>query len=88
MLSADLGRTMYEFSLRIPPYYTLLVRTLSVLEVSSLPLKCTLVNHLELPVLLFNWIKTQDGMLRICEVNLNSVEVPSLMSFNQCTMPL
>ncbi len=37
MLSADLGRTMYEFSLRIPPYYTLLVRTLSVLEVSLCP---------------------------------------------------
>lgn len=35
MLSADLGRTMYEFSFRIPPYYTLLVRSLSVLEVSS-----------------------------------------------------
>ena len=34
MLSADLGRTMYEFSFRIPPYYTLLVRSLSVLEVS------------------------------------------------------
>jgi predicted unusual protein kinase regulating ubiquinone biosynthesis (AarF/ABC1/UbiB family) len=33
MLSADLGKTMYQFSLRIPPYYTLLVRTLSVLEV-------------------------------------------------------
>ena len=32
-LSADLGRTMYEFKFRIPPYYTLLVRTLSVLEV-------------------------------------------------------
>ncbi|CAL8466667.1 g6203 [Coccomyxa elongata] len=32
MLSADLGRTMYEFSFRIPPYYTLLVRSLSVLE--------------------------------------------------------
>ncbi|CAK0758203.1 hypothetical protein CVIRNUC_002602 [Coccomyxa viridis] len=31
-LSADLGRTMYEFKFRIPPYYTLLVRTLSVLE--------------------------------------------------------
>ena len=34
-LSADLGRTMYEFKFRIPPYYTLLVRTLSVLEVGS-----------------------------------------------------
>ena len=32
-LSTDLGRTMYEFKFRIPPYYTLLVRTLSVLEV-------------------------------------------------------
>ena len=32
-LSADLGRTMYEFKFRVPPYYTLLVRTLSVLEV-------------------------------------------------------
>ena len=31
-LSADLGRTMYEFKFRIPPYYTLLVRSLSVLE--------------------------------------------------------
>jgi len=35
-LSADLGRTMYEFKFRIPPYYTLLVRTLSVLEVSKI----------------------------------------------------
>ena len=34
-LSADLGRTMYEFKFRIPPYYTLLVRTLSVLEVGT-----------------------------------------------------
>ena len=34
-LSTDLGRTMYEFKFRIPPYYTLLVRTLSVLEVRS-----------------------------------------------------
>ena len=34
-LSADLGRTMYEFKFRIPPYYTLLVRTLSVLEVGA-----------------------------------------------------
>ncbi len=32
-LSADLGQTMYEYSFRIPPYYTLLVRSLSVLEV-------------------------------------------------------
>lgn len=31
-LSANLGRTMYEFSFQIPPYYTLLVRSLSVLE--------------------------------------------------------
>ncbi|GBF89282.1 uncharacterized aarF domain-containing kinase, chloroplastic [Raphidocelis subcapitata] len=31
-LSGDLGRTMYRFSFRIPPYYTLLVRSLSVLE--------------------------------------------------------
>jgi aarF domain-containing kinase len=30
--SGDLGRTMYRFSFRIPPYYTLLVRSLSVLE--------------------------------------------------------
>lgn len=32
-LSADLGQTMYQFNFRIPPYYTLLVRSLSVLEV-------------------------------------------------------
>ena len=31
-LSANLGRTMYEFSFQIPAYYTLLVRSLSVLE--------------------------------------------------------
>lgn len=31
-LSSDLARTMYKYSLRIPPYYTLLVRSLSVLE--------------------------------------------------------
>ena len=31
-LSADLGRTMYEYNFRLPPYYTLLVRSLSVLE--------------------------------------------------------
>lgn len=31
-LSADLGRTMYKYSFRLPPYYTLLVRSLSVLE--------------------------------------------------------
>eukprot|EP00775_Hariotina_reticulata_P007778 gene7778-7976_t len=31
-LSAELGRTMYRYSFRIPPYYTLLVRSLSVLE--------------------------------------------------------
>ena len=33
-MSNDLGRTMYEYQFRIPPYYTLLVRSLSVLEVS------------------------------------------------------
>jgi len=31
-LSADLGQTMYAYQFRIPPYYTLLVRSLSVLE--------------------------------------------------------
>ena len=31
-LSANLGRTMYQFKFQIPPYYTLLVRSLSVLE--------------------------------------------------------
>ncbi|KAK9810297.1 hypothetical protein WJX72_008275 [[Myrmecia] bisecta] len=31
-LSGDLGQTMYQYSFRIPPYYTLLVRSLSVLE--------------------------------------------------------
>ena len=31
-LSANLGRTMYKFKFRIPAYYTLLVRSLSVLE--------------------------------------------------------
>jgi len=31
-LSANLGRTMYEFKFQIPSYYTLLVRSLSVLE--------------------------------------------------------
>jgi len=31
-LSADLGQTMYQYQFRIPPYYTLLVRSLSVLE--------------------------------------------------------
>ncbi len=31
-LSTNLGRTMYEYKFRIPPYYTLLVRSLSVLE--------------------------------------------------------
>ncbi|KAI7842632.1 hypothetical protein COHA_003736 [Chlorella ohadii] len=31
-LSGNLGRTMYQFHFRIPPYYTLLVRSLSVLE--------------------------------------------------------
>jgi aarF domain-containing kinase len=39
-LSADLGATMYQYNFRIPPYYTLLVRSLSVLEVLTL---CTLV---------------------------------------------
>ena len=33
-LSGNLGQTMYEYNFRIPPYYTLLVRSLSVLEVS------------------------------------------------------
>ena len=36
-MSNDLGRTMYEYQFRIPPYYTLLVRSLSVLEVRCLP---------------------------------------------------
>ncbi|MEW5305728.1 MAG: hypothetical protein WDW36_008247 [Sanguina aurantia] len=31
-LSGDLGRSMYQYSFRIPPYYTLLVRSLTVLE--------------------------------------------------------
>lgn len=31
-LSANLGRTMYQFKFQIPGYYTLLVRSLSVLE--------------------------------------------------------
>lgn len=31
-LSGNLGRTMYQYKFRIPPYYTLLVRSLSVLE--------------------------------------------------------
>ena len=35
-LSGDLGQTMYQYNFRIPPYYTLLVRSLSVLEVSIL----------------------------------------------------
>jgi len=34
-LSGSLGQTMYQYNFRIPPYYTLLVRSLSVLEVSS-----------------------------------------------------
>lgn len=34
-LSGNLGQTMYQYNFRIPPYYTLLVRSLSVLEVSS-----------------------------------------------------
>lgn len=32
-LSGSLGQTMYQYNFRIPPYYTLLVRSLSVLEV-------------------------------------------------------
>lgn len=32
-LSSNLGATMYKYSFRVPPYYTLLVRSLSVLEV-------------------------------------------------------
>ncbi len=36
-LSSNLGRTMYEFKFRIPAYYTLLVRSLSVLEVRAGP---------------------------------------------------
>jgi hypothetical protein len=31
-LSTRLGTTMYEFKFRIPPYYTLLVRSLTILE--------------------------------------------------------
>ncbi|KAL3153782.1 hypothetical protein ABBQ32_013367 [Trebouxia sp. C0010 RCD-2024] len=31
-LSSSLGQTMYKYNFRIPPYYTLLVRSLSVLE--------------------------------------------------------
>lgn len=31
-LSGSLGQTMYQYNFRIPPYYTLLVRSLSVLE--------------------------------------------------------
>ncbi|KAK9810801.1 hypothetical protein WJX73_008900 [Symbiochloris irregularis] len=31
-LSGNLGRTMYQYSFRIPPFYTLLVRSLTVLE--------------------------------------------------------
>ena len=33
-LSGNLGQTMYQYNFQIPPYYTLLVRSLSVLEVS------------------------------------------------------
>ena len=44
-LSADLGRTMYEFKFRIPPYYTLLVRSLSVLEVRQGALWVPTVAH-------------------------------------------
>ena len=32
-ISAELGKAMYEFKFRIPPFFTLLVRSLSVLEV-------------------------------------------------------
>ena len=35
-LSGNLGQTMYEYNFRIPAYYTLLVRSLSVLEVRLL----------------------------------------------------
>jgi predicted unusual protein kinase regulating ubiquinone biosynthesis (AarF/ABC1/UbiB family) len=31
-LSTKLGTTMYEYKFRIPPYYTLLVRSLTILE--------------------------------------------------------
>lgn len=31
-LLGDLGTTMYQYKFRIPPYYTLLVRSLTVLE--------------------------------------------------------
>lgn len=31
-LPCPTGRTMYKFSFKIPPYYTLLVRSLTVLE--------------------------------------------------------
>ncbi len=31
-LSGNLGQAMYQYSFRIPAYYTLLVRSLSVLE--------------------------------------------------------
>lgn len=47
-LSGSLGQTMYQYNFQIPPYYTLLVRSLSVLEV-----KVTLASFLMLclPVL-------------------------------------
>ncbi len=35
-LSSNLGATMYKYQFRIPPYYTLLVRSLSMLEVGGL----------------------------------------------------
>ena len=35
-LSSNLGQTMYKYNFRIPAYYTLLVRSLSVLEVCLL----------------------------------------------------
>ena len=34
-LSGNLGRTMYQYSFRIPAYYTLLVRSLTVLEAGA-----------------------------------------------------
>lgn len=36
-LSNNLGQTMYKYNFRIPAYYTLLVRSLSVLEVHFCP---------------------------------------------------
>ena len=34
-LSTNLGTTMYQYQFRIPPYYTLLVRSLTILEGAS-----------------------------------------------------